>query len=372
MNNQELKLAPCPFCGGKAEPDALMIGEAGKDNATPHGHFIECQTCLALSGSHDIPEAAAEAWNQRTQRSPSSGSPTEGRGPDPKSSPQGVQGGRECWVLEVRGELKAPEGLKWKSRAEAEAYMADVYDPGSTANPRPVHMVEAPVSPSLEAPKAEKVDIRAIIREVLIVERSYPEGLAVAITEEIMARVDAALAPAPAAQGSPSDRIVRTIPGAGPGERDAILSIPAAPVDAMAQLRALMEGLQIENQDLLLTKPTEIFRGVGEAIAMASGETAAARNAGNKMVERIFAESIREVEGALVWSREKPKVDGWYWYASGGHTVGIEWVLVSASGRASWINMMTDESEPIPDGLEWAGPIPEPSSGSPERAEGPQ
>lgn len=52
--------------------------------------------------------------------------------------------GRERWVLEVRGELKAPEGLKWKSRQDAEGYIAEVYEPGSTAEPKPVRMVEAP------------------------------------------------------------------------------------------------------------------------------------------------------------------------------------------------------------------------------------
>lgn len=65
-----MELKPCPFCGGKAEPDALMIGEAGKDNATPHGHFIECQTCLTISGSAETPEEAAEAWNRRAPAVP--------------------------------------------------------------------------------------------------------------------------------------------------------------------------------------------------------------------------------------------------------------------------------------------------------------
>jgi Lar family restriction alleviation protein len=58
-------LLPCPFCGGTASCEALMIGQAGKDNATPRAHFIECQGCLALSGSADSPEEAGEKWNRR-------------------------------------------------------------------------------------------------------------------------------------------------------------------------------------------------------------------------------------------------------------------------------------------------------------------
>lgn len=159
MDNQELNLAPCPFCGGKAEPDALMIGEAGKDNATPHGHFIECQTCLALSGSHDTPEAAAEAWNQRTQHSPSSGSLSVfAKGPDPKSSPQGVQGGRECWVTHYPTDDGDPWGSAFGSLEEAEKHRLDL------AGGQVFHMVEAPVSPSLEAPKASEVEALDLVK----------------------------------------------------------------------------------------------------------------------------------------------------------------------------------------------------------------
>jgi Lar family restriction alleviation protein len=59
------RLLPCPFCGGKGEPDALMIGAAGQDNATPCGHFIECQSCLAMTGASDSFPEAIEKWNRR-------------------------------------------------------------------------------------------------------------------------------------------------------------------------------------------------------------------------------------------------------------------------------------------------------------------
>jgi Lar family restriction alleviation protein len=62
----EADLLPCPFCGGKGAPDALMIGPIGKV-ASAHGHFIECQDCLSMTGSAETQAEAVERWNRRAK-----------------------------------------------------------------------------------------------------------------------------------------------------------------------------------------------------------------------------------------------------------------------------------------------------------------
>ena len=57
----ELKLKPCPFCGGKAE---VEYGASGYNV-----YQIGCQNgeCFAYAGWGDTPEEAAEAWNRRAK-----------------------------------------------------------------------------------------------------------------------------------------------------------------------------------------------------------------------------------------------------------------------------------------------------------------
>lgn len=64
--DKPLDLLPCPFCGSKkVQLDALMIGEAGKDNATPHGWHVECTECDASGPWRDTEAEAAQGWNRR-------------------------------------------------------------------------------------------------------------------------------------------------------------------------------------------------------------------------------------------------------------------------------------------------------------------
>lgn len=57
----EIKLKPCPFCGGKAYIQRLAMG------ALPY--FVECgdESCIAngISTSFKTERKAAEAWNKR-------------------------------------------------------------------------------------------------------------------------------------------------------------------------------------------------------------------------------------------------------------------------------------------------------------------
>lgn len=58
----EMKLKPCPFCGGKAW---LINAEAGKDGMGRHWRNPRCRECGADLGYCKTPEAAAKAWNTR-------------------------------------------------------------------------------------------------------------------------------------------------------------------------------------------------------------------------------------------------------------------------------------------------------------------
>ena len=59
----EIKLKPCPFCGGKSE---IQYG-ACDYNVYQVVYQVVCkgQNCNAMNGWSDTPEEAAEAWNRR-------------------------------------------------------------------------------------------------------------------------------------------------------------------------------------------------------------------------------------------------------------------------------------------------------------------
>ena len=63
----------------------------------------------------------------------------------------------------------------------------------------------------------------------------------------------------------------------------------------------------------------------------------------------------------LVWSREKPKVPGTYHHRLPGKGSGISEISIRA-GEPVWIDDDGSESG-FGAGVEWAGPIPEPSEG---------
>ena len=54
---QEVELKPCPFCGSK---NIRLWGE--KDKGTP---WVQCNNCLASTGTYEKREQAIGAWNRR-------------------------------------------------------------------------------------------------------------------------------------------------------------------------------------------------------------------------------------------------------------------------------------------------------------------
>ena len=66
MSNEELKLLPCPFCGGNAK----IIEDYFNQQEFPDYIAIKCDVCFSCS--HDFlgwqknaKERAIEAWNRR-------------------------------------------------------------------------------------------------------------------------------------------------------------------------------------------------------------------------------------------------------------------------------------------------------------------
>lgn len=60
----EIKLKPCPFCGGEAEINVDY--EAVEDTEKRHwAYTVVCNRCCATSGLTYRPEKAREAWNRR-------------------------------------------------------------------------------------------------------------------------------------------------------------------------------------------------------------------------------------------------------------------------------------------------------------------
>ena len=63
----EIKLKPCPFCGGKAEIN--VDREAVEDTEKRHwAYTVVCKRCCATSGLTYLPEKAREAWNRRAEQ----------------------------------------------------------------------------------------------------------------------------------------------------------------------------------------------------------------------------------------------------------------------------------------------------------------
>lgn len=62
---QARELASCPFCGGEANPEEASLASVGASFTVT----IYCDECHASSGTEFSHEAAAAAWNRRTDRS---------------------------------------------------------------------------------------------------------------------------------------------------------------------------------------------------------------------------------------------------------------------------------------------------------------
>ena len=58
----EIKLKPCPFCGGEAE---FVLGEEYREEHKQSKDWIQCSSCGIETPYFDTPEKAAEAWNRR-------------------------------------------------------------------------------------------------------------------------------------------------------------------------------------------------------------------------------------------------------------------------------------------------------------------
>lgn len=65
--NEELKLLPCPFCGGKAEMEHMH-----EDNGCPEVYYrewnyyiVKCRNCGASSGYCFNEKIATNEWNSR-------------------------------------------------------------------------------------------------------------------------------------------------------------------------------------------------------------------------------------------------------------------------------------------------------------------
>ncbi|MBQ8693126.1 MAG: Lar family restriction alleviation protein [Synergistaceae bacterium] len=55
MNESEVKLKHCPFCGGEA-----LIGTYWGQE-----YYAQCQDCFSASDDFNTPQDAADAWNRR-------------------------------------------------------------------------------------------------------------------------------------------------------------------------------------------------------------------------------------------------------------------------------------------------------------------
>jgi hypothetical protein len=73
---------------------------------------------------------------------------------------------------------------------------------------------------------------------------------------------------------------------------------------------------------------------------------------------------------ARTWTKEKPRVGGLYWYriAGDGSRQSADFVEIHEAGP-TWYPAHRSKWVAIPDGFEWAGPIPEPT-GAPDATKG--
>lgn len=58
---KEMRLKPCPFCGGKSS----MLGEFGWNSVDTQWYWVRCKECDAMIPAYTSEEQAADAWNRR-------------------------------------------------------------------------------------------------------------------------------------------------------------------------------------------------------------------------------------------------------------------------------------------------------------------
>jgi hypothetical protein len=64
----------------------------------------------------------------------------------------------------------------------------------------------------------------------------------------------------------------------------------------------------------------------------------------------------------LAWTRETPKVPGWYFRRVNQNASPIQWEVFWCEPDRGFFSPYADDYEAFPKGFEWAGPIPEPIS----------
>lgn len=65
MNDENIKLKPCPFCGGEAYFEKVTDGSLMEDEFPEYG--VYCAACGANSVLCTSEEKAAAAWNRRVE-----------------------------------------------------------------------------------------------------------------------------------------------------------------------------------------------------------------------------------------------------------------------------------------------------------------
>lgn len=68
----------------------------------------------------------------------------------------------------------------------------------------------------------------------------------------------------------------------------------------------------------------------------------------------------------MTWTREAPKVQGWYFQRANQNMSPIQWEVFWVEPDRGFFSPYGEDYEAFPDGFEWAGPIPDPED---ERSE---
>lgn len=66
------------------------------------------------------------------------------------------------------------------------------------------------------------------------------------------------------------------------------------------------------------------------------------------------------MEIGFEWSSDRPNLRGWYWVRGGSFRLPFIVQIASCFGDIVYWNQLDRDWVDLPDGCEWAGPIPEP------------
>lgn len=91
MPNEELKLEPCPFCGGEAE--LMNISGYFKQGLSSVGWFVKCRKGCVEQNPYSSDHDAVEAWNNRAKEA----------NKDPKLERCPFCGGDDLYIVNANG-----------------------------------------------------------------------------------------------------------------------------------------------------------------------------------------------------------------------------------------------------------------------------